>query len=156
MYFRSWIKERLKWDEQEVAKNPLHTLTCPKSPFPSISNACLAGSQEETENKTEKDSWSRIIWHSLSVVVSIISHANRPVNRIIYFEKQEGFLTKQGHHQPCFHSKAKALSTQLQNGILECCWTFLRLIPSFSGAFMTIYHTFMSFKVAWRPLQPSL
>ena len=42
---------------REELGHPLHTLTRLKSPFPSISNAYLAGSQAETENKRIKKFW---------------------------------------------------------------------------------------------------
>ena len=41
------------------------------------------------------------------------SHANKPVNMVIYMWKTRRFVTKQGHCHPCFYSKARALSTQL-------------------------------------------
>ena len=41
------------------------------------------------------------------------SHANNPVNMIIYIWKTRRFVTKQGHRHPRFYSKARALSTQL-------------------------------------------
>ena len=41
------------------------------------------------------------------------SHANKPVNMIIYMWKTRRFVTKQGCHcHPCFYSKASVLSTQ--------------------------------------------
>ena len=39
--------------------------------------------------------------------------ANKPVNMIIYIGKKRRFVTKQGHRQPHFYSKARALSSQL-------------------------------------------
>ena len=40
------------------------------------------------------------------------------MNMIIYIlRKTRRFVTKQGHCQPHFYSKARALSTQLQNGL---------------------------------------
>ena len=33
-------------------------------------------------------------------------------------EKVGGFVTKQGHRQPRFYSKARALSAQLKNGLI--------------------------------------
>ena len=44
------------------------------------------------------------------------SHANKPVNMITYIRKTR-FVTEQGHRQPRFNSKARALSTQLQNSL---------------------------------------
>ena len=40
------------------------------------------------------------------------SYAYKPVNMIIYIWKTRRFVTKQGHGQPCFYSKAGVLSTQ--------------------------------------------
>ena len=37
----------------------------------------------------------------------------------IYIRKRVRFLSKQGQHQPHFYSKARQLTTQLQNGIFE-------------------------------------
>ena len=46
------------------------------------------------------------------------SSANKPVNMIICIWKTR-FVTKQGDREPRFYSKARALSTQLLNGLLS-------------------------------------
>ena len=45
------------------------------------------------------------------------SRADKPVNMIIYIRKTRRIVTKQGHRQPRFYSKAGALSAQLLNGL---------------------------------------
>ena len=49
--------EVIQKGRREELGHPLHAVTCPRSPFPSISIASLAGSQEETENKRIKKFW---------------------------------------------------------------------------------------------------
>ena len=45
------------------------------------------------------------------------SRADKSVNMIIYIRKTRRIVTKQGHRQPRFYSKAGALSAQLLNGL---------------------------------------
>ena len=47
---------------------------------------------------------------------SSYSYANHYFSRTISITKQR-FVSKQGHHQPHIHSKARVLSSQLKNGL---------------------------------------
>ena len=83
-----------------------------------------------------KWSCSRACWHENTTICTC---------------KTGRLVTKQGHRQPRFYSKARALSTQPQNGLIGLCWFFTIFVVFAAWYYTILYFVWGTVSFAFSP-----